>query len=197
MREYEAEMRAVRGLFAAALGAAVLLAACSAPASTPTPGPTQIPTAMAVMSGQSGAGDLAPLIKGYHKGLEVTFIHTEASDSQVADMLTRMMGPKVVLVPGLSQSPDAALANVYVFTNGIAGSGPFGSQPDVFDTVPGDENYSPLRRVNLVTWRPGKPPREVRSVEEIKAAETAGEVQITPSGAVVNMPILDWPGGHR
>lgn len=129
--------------------------------------------------------------------MEVSFIHTEASDSQVADMLTRMMGPRVVLVPRLGQSPEAALANVYVFANGVAGGGPLGFQPDVFDTVPGDEGYSPLRKVNIVTWQPGRQPKELRSVQDLRAAESAGEVGVTATGTVVNMPILEWPGGHR
>lgn len=192
-------MRAVRSPIAA-LAAAVLLAACSAPTPTPTPGPSQTPPAMAgmrVTPGQRGIGDLAPLVRGLYNGMEVTFIHTEASDPQVANMLTRMMGPQVVLVPGLSQSPEAALANVYVFTNGVAGGGPLGFQPDVFDTVPGDESYSPLRKVNMVTWQPGRQPKELRSEEDLRAAESAGEVSVTATGTVVNMPILEWPGGHR
>jgi hypothetical protein len=152
---------------------------------------------MAAPSSGRRTGEFAPLVRGFYKGMEVRFIHTEASDPQVADMLSRMMGPQVVLVPNLGQSPEAALANVYVFTNGVAGGGPFGFQPDVFDTVPGDEGYSPLRRVRLVTWQPGKPPREARSVEELKATEAAGEVSVTATGTVVNMPILEWPGGHR
>lgn len=35
---------------------------------------------------------------------EILFIHTEASDPKVAELLTRMMGPKVVVVPGLAKS---------------------------------------------------------------------------------------------
>lgn len=193
-------MRAVRSSIAALLGAAVLLAACSEPAPAPTPEPGQTPTAMAgmrVTPGQRGTGDLAPLVRGLYKGMEVTFIHTEASDPQVANMLTSMMGPQVLLVPGLSQSPEGALANVYVFTNGVLGGGPFGFQPDVFDTVPSDEGYSPLRKVNMVTWQSGRQPQELRSVQDLRAAESAGEVRIAATGTVVNMPILEWPGGHR
>jgi hypothetical protein len=134
---------------------------------------------------------------GYYNGGEVLFIHTEASDPDVADMLTDMMGPQVVLAPELAQAPESLLANVYVYTNGIQGMGPFGFQPDVFDSVPGEGSYRPLRAVNLVTWQEGVTARELRSVEEIQSAEGDGEVSIARPGIVVNMPILSWPGGSR
>jgi hypothetical protein len=146
---------------------------------------------------QAPSTDLAPLVSGFYNGGEVLFIHTESSDPEVAKMLTDMMGPQVVLVPELAQAPESLLADVYVFTNGVQGMGPFGFQPDVFDAVPGDESYRPLRAVNLVTWQKSETPRELRSVEEIQAAEAAGEVTIAQPGIVVNMPILSWPGGHR
>ena len=171
---------------------ALLLAACAR--ATATPSPTAAP--MAGM-GQTTSGDLAPLVTGFYNGGEVLFIHTEASDPDVANMLTDMMGPQVALVPELAQAPEPLLANVYVFTNGIQGMGPFGFQPDVFDAVPGEEGYRPLRVVNLVAWQEGATPRELRSVEKIQAAEAAGEVSIARPGIVVNMPILSWPGGHR
>jgi hypothetical protein len=153
-----------------------------------------------VMGGMAGplqSMDMVPPVKGYYAGEEILFIHTEASDPQVADMLTMMMGPQVVLMPRLAEAPESLLANLYVFTNGLQGGGPFGFQPDVFDAVPGDEGYSPLRAINLVAWEEGVTARELRSVEEVKAAESKGEVTIKQPGIVVNMPVLTWPGGHR
>ena len=171
---------------------ALLLAGCARGTATPSP-------TVASMSGvqQAPSTDLAPLVTGFYNGGEVSFIHTEASDPDVADMLTDMMGPQVVLAPELAQAPESLLANVYVFTNGMQGMGPFGFQPDVFDSIPGEEGYRPLRAINLVTWQEGTTPRELRSVEDIQAAEAAGEVAIAQPGIVVNMPILSWPGGHR
>jgi hypothetical protein len=90
------------------------------------------------------------------------------------------------------------LANVYVFTNGVKkGEGPFKFQADVFDRPPGTEGYSPLRAVNLVTWKDERRARELLSAAEVKAAEAAGEIDIERPGAVVNMPLLTWPGGRR
>lgn len=138
-----------------------------------------------------------PPVKGLFKGKDVVFIHTEASDPQVAGMLTRMLGPKVLHVPSLAKVPQALLAGVYVFTNGVKGEGPFGFQVDVFDSVPGEPRYTPLRAITLVTWRNGVRPRLLRSVEEIQAAVRKGEVTVKRPGVVVNMPMIAWPGGQR
>ncbi len=60
-----------------------------------------------------------PPVKGYLNGQEIEFIHTEASDSKVAQKLTDMKDSPVLAVPSLAQAPEAILANVYVFANGI------------------------------------------------------------------------------
>jgi len=148
------------------------------------------------MGGQPAVNPTPP-VKGLYKGREIQFIHTEASDAQVAGMLTRMMGPKVFAVPSLAKIPNSLLADVYVFTNGVKGDGPFGFQVDVFDSVPGKTRYTPLRAVTLVTWRSGTKPRPLRSVEEIQRALRENEVTVNRPGIVVNMPIIAWPDGRR
>jgi len=138
-----------------------------------------------------------PPIKGYMEGKEIRFIHTEASDTNVAELLTDMMGSPVLVVPSLAQAPKATLSNVYVFTNGISGEGPFKFQPDVFDNPPGTTGYSPLRALNLVTWKEEQPARKLKSAAEVEGAMEKGEVTIKQPGVVVNMPMLTWPGGRR
>lgn len=108
-----------------------------------------------------------------------------------------MMGSPVLVVPSLAEVPEASLANVYVFTNGIEGDGPMGFQPDVFDNPPNMEGYSPLRTLNLVTWVNEGDAREFKAAAEILAAEADGEVTIEQPGVVVNMPMVTWPGGER
>ena len=173
----------------------VLVAACSGLSAQP-PSPTATP-AMGAMASVAGSTDYAPLVRGYYGGEQVLFIHTEASDPQVAEMLTTMMGPQVVLVPELARAPASLLANVYVFTNGVSGDGPFGFQPDIFDSVPGDARYRPLREIHLVEWIASATAVELRSIDELRAAEARNDLTIRVTGIVVNMPILAWPGGHR
>lgn len=140
---------------------------------------------------------VAPPVRAYAEGQEVHFIHTEASDPEVAKLLTEMMRSPVLTVPSLARAPEAMLAPVYVFKNGVKGKGPFGYQPDVFDAPPGTDGYSPLRAVHLVAWKDEKAARVLRSVAELKEAEARGEVTIERPGVVVNMPLLTWPGGRR
>ena len=151
-------------------------------------------------AGMGGASAGLPTVAGYAHGQAVEFVHTEASDPQVAAMLGQMMGSPVVVVPELADVPDAVLGNVFVFHNGPQPDGPrgpFGFQPDVFDSVPGDPAYRPLRRVGLVSWQDGVEPRLLRSAEEILAAQGAGELRVEATNTVVNMPMTRWPGGNR
>jgi len=138
-----------------------------------------------------------PPIRGYMEGKEIRFIHTEASDAKVAELLTDMMGSPVLVVPSLAQAPNATLSNVYVFTNGIRGEGPFRFQADVFDNPPGTAGYSPLRALNLVTWKKEESARELKSFAEVERALNRDEVTVERPGVVVNMPLLTWPGGRR
>ena len=134
---------------------------------------------------------------GYVEGQRISFIHPEVSDKKVAGLLTEMLNSPVIVVSSLAQAPEPMLADVYVFTNGIKGGGPFGFQVDVFDAVPGQARYTPLRSVILVAWQGGAKPRLLGSVEEIQAATRKGDVTLKRPGVVVNMPMLAWPGGRR
>ena len=109
-----------------------------------------------------------PPVDGFMDGQRIRFIHTEASDPEVSKLLTEMKGSPVLIVPSLAKAPRELLANVYVFTNGVAGEGPFKFQPDVFDNPPGHAGYTPLRALVLVSW---KQPQRAR-VEERRGSET-------------------------
>jgi hypothetical protein len=138
-----------------------------------------------------------PLVKGYAEGQEILFQHTEVSDPKVAERLTEMMKSPVLVVPSLAQAPEALVARVWVFTNGVRGEGPFKYQPDVFDHPPGTPGYRPLRAIHLVTWRDERSARLLTSAREVEAAERAGAIIVERPGVVANMPLVTWPGGRR
>jgi len=75
--------------------------------------------------------------------------------------------------------------------------GPLGYAADVFDAPPGTPGYSPLRRLNLVTWADPAQARELTSAEEVLAAQADGEVTLEQPGIVINMPFVVWEGGKR
>ncbi len=138
-----------------------------------------------------------PPVNGYLDGQEIKFMHTEVSDPKIARILTDMISSPVFTVPSLTNIPESALARVYVFANGIKDGGPLKFQRDVFDSPPGTPGYSPLRRIMLVTWKEVARSRILKSVAELKEAESKGWLTIKDSSAVVNIPLLTWPGGHR
>ncbi|MBI2911450.1 MAG: hypothetical protein HYY05_04850, partial [Chloroflexi bacterium] len=55
----------------------------------------------------------------------------------------------------------------------------------------------PLRGVHLVNWKNEGAARLLTSAAEVERAVAQGEVAIERPGAVVNMPLLTWPGGQR
>lgn len=145
----------------------------------------------------TGSFAQVPAGKAYAEGKEIFFTHTEASDAGIAEKLTNMMKSPVIFVPSLADVPESALANVYVFENGLAGKGPLGFQPDVFNAPPGTDGYSPLRQIILTKWADGAESVELKSEAEILQAEKDGKLSITESGVVVNMPFLVWDSGKR
>ena len=142
-----------------------------------------------------------PAVTGYSEGQVILFIHTEASDPDIAKILTEMMGGSPVLVvSALAKAPSELLAPVYVFTNGKTGdgpTGPLGGQADIFEHPPGDSGYRPLRAVTLITWKDEASARILKSIGELRRVIDSGAVRIEETGVVVNMPFLTWPGGRR
>ena len=124
-----------------------------------------------------------PMIDGYYNGEKVFFVHTEVSDKNMADMMSMMINFPTLHVSDLTNIPQSEMSKVYVFTNGIPGSGPYGGGPfmfqiDIFDSIPGQDVYSQFRVPHLVTWNDDSIPRILTSENEILEAESNGELTI-------------------
>ena len=149
------------------------------------------------------ASVIMPMIDGYYKGNKVNFVHTEVSDSGMAKMMTSMINFPTLHVPELKNIPEDQTAKVYIFTNGIPGSEPYGGGPfmfqiDVFDSIPGQGEYSQFRVPYLVTWNENAKPRVLTSESNILKAEASGELTIQKSDNIVNAPMITWEiqGGY-
>lgn len=141
-----------------------------------------------------------PPVAGFSEGAEIFFLHTEASDREIATLLTVMMGSPVLFVPALANAPAEIRLPVYVFTNGMVpegARGPMGFQPDVFPSPPETEFYTPLREIVLAAWGNPEAARILRSAGEVTAAVENAELTLEPTGIVVNMPMVTWPDGQR
>ena len=155
---------------------------------------------MSDMSFNVNAPITIPMIDGYYNGERVFFVHTEVSDKAMAEMMTWMINFPTLHTSELKNIPEDDMSKVYVFTNGIAGSepyggGPFMSQIDVFDSIPGQTGYSQFRVPHLVTWNDDSTPRVLTSIEEILEAESNGELTIQKTDNVVNAPMIVWKSG--
>ena len=140
---------------------------------------------------------IMPMIDGYYKGNKVYFIHTEVSDSEMAEMMSKMINFPTLHVPELKNIPEDQMARVYVFTNGVPGSEPYGGGPfmfqiDVFDSIPGQKKYSQFRIPYLVTWNNDTKPSILNSESVILKAESDGKITIEKSNLVVNVPMITW-----
>jgi len=155
---------------------------------------------MSDMSFNVNAPITIPMIDGYYNGEKVFFVHTEVSDKTMAEMMSMMINFPTFYVSELTNIPSEEMAKVYVFTNGISGSGPYGGGPfmyqiDVLDSVPNQMGYSQFRIPHLVTWSDDSTPRILTSVNEILVAESNGELTIQKTDNVVNAPLVVWKSG--
>lgn len=138
-----------------------------------------------------------PMIDGYHEGNKVFFIHTEVSDEKMARMMSMMINFPTISVSELHDIPVEKQSKVYVFTNGIAGKGPYGGGPfmfqiDIFDSVPGKDEYTDYRVPHLVTWKEDSVPRLLTSESEVLQAESDGELTIEKTDMIVHAPMIVW-----
>lgn len=141
-----------------------------------------------------------PMVDGYYNGEKVFFVHTEVSDKEMAEMMSMMVNFPTLHVSNLKNIPQSEMSKVYVFTNGIRGTGPYGGGPfmfqiDVFDSIPNQMGYSQFRIPYLVTWNENSTPKILTSVKEIIEAESNGELTIQKTDNVVNAPMIVWNSG--
>ena len=128
-----------------------------------------------------------PLSRAWVESRIVEYVTTDISDLAMA----RMMGANHV--PGLAAAarlpPGSALVErVYKFPNEEQIS-IFQSAPNPVGSENQDRSYSPLWRVVLVRWSGQVVKRELRSEEELLAAEERKEVALETTDIVVNCPV--------
>ncbi len=139
---------------------------------------------------------IIPLHQGFYNGDSVYFIVTDSSDQKHADIVTEQQGWKVELAPLLANAPEAALSPVYIFKNGVEGSGVHGFQGEVFSSTPAQEDYSALTSHVHVMWNDDATPEILDSKDAILAAQANDMVTFTEPEVVMNMPQIVWPEGQ-
>lgn len=126
-----------------------------------------------------------PLNRAWVNARQVEYVTTDISDSAMAGMAGVNYAPR--LRDALGAKPSV-LERVYKFAGGEQIS-IFQSAPQPAGPASTDLAYSPLWRLALVRWSKPALVRELRSEEELLAAEEKGELSIELTNVVVNCPI--------
>ena len=118
-------------------------------------------------------------------GSTIYYIATDASVKDVADMLGVVFAERTgaTLLSGAS-------SDLYVFTNGIKGTGPMGFQASIGSTNVGDEFYSPMWRIQAATWAEPSSADFLTMSSQITSAASKGALSTEVAGVVVNCPFV-------
>jgi hypothetical protein len=135
-----------------------------------------------------------PMSRAWVDGRIVEYVTTDISDLAMA----RMMGANHV--PGLAsavRSPpgQSLVERVYKFPNEEQIS-IFASAPSPVGAENQDRSYSPLWRVVLVRWSNPVLRRELKSEEELLAAEEKKDLTLELTDIVVNCPVTRSASGQ-
>ena len=119
-------------------------------------------------------------------GSTIYYVATDASVKKVADALgvtfVNKTGPALL---------SGASSDLYVFSNGIKGTGPLGFQASIASANVGNGGYSPLWRLQATTWKEPIHAEFLTSLTQITSAAQAGKLSTTIAGVIVNCPFVE------
>ena len=126
-----------------------------------------------------------------HKGFApngsiIYYIATDASKMNVAKDLGVIFVNKTgyVLTSGAS-------SDLYVFSNGVKGTGPMGFQPSIGSSNAGDKTYSPIWRIQTVTWDNQSNVKVLTTVKQLNMDAVKNMIKINLAGVVINCPFIE------
>ena len=132
-----------------------------------------------------------PVLPGWYNGEQVYYLVTDASDEQMAAMMSANFVPRLanVLPEQPGPHPLATYDRVYKFSGAI--------QASVLPSIPiplgagnQDTAYSPLWHVYEVSWLSAAPGAPLLSAEAVLHAQEQGLISVKPTGIIVNCPVV-------
>jgi len=111
-------------------------------------------------------------------GRDAFFIQTDTSDAAFA------RERKLVHAPKIAPMADSKLSGEIFLID---------DQPAVVSSQPGRKDYTPAWRVRRASWTADS--RRLDSVDEVRAAARAGDLNVDETEIVLNAPIVKWAGG--
>ena len=119
------------------------------------------------------------------------YIITDTSAAPMAPMMSIAPSPPTGLLVAVGATDE-----IWVFGNGIEGSGVMGFQPAIFDNEAGNPVWSPFWNHFTVTWADPSEATVVTSGAELRELVEAGTLELFngtpdthPNGFVVNCPV--------
>ncbi len=117
--------------------------------------------------------------RGFYDGHQVVYLNTDTSSKQEA----RMMG--INFAPGLQHASMASQPEIYLILGRAASN-----QLAVFGSEPGENDYSPLWKETVLTWKAGVKPVLVTSDNQVDAIEKKGQMTERAAGVLLDCPII-------
>ena len=119
-------------------------------------------------------------------GSTIYYIATDASSRDAANALGILFVDKTQ-----NTLVSSAASDLYVFTNGITGTGPMDFQASIGSTNAGDEFYSPLWRIQTATWENVENASFLTTTAEITEHASEGHLTTAVAGFIVNCPFVE------
>ncbi|MGI0065356.1 MAG: DUF7482 domain-containing protein, partial [Nitrosotalea sp.] len=99
---------------------------------------------------------------------------------------------------GIQNVPSLSLLglstrDVYHFTNGIQGAGPFGYQEAISSAQPGDSTYSPICKISIINWNDPNNAKVLENKNDIEYEKSVGNIMVQEATTLDNNYILDCP----
>ncbi len=116
-------------------------------------------------------------------GSTIYYIATDASQKGPSDALGIVLANKTQ-----NTISTSAAADLYQFSNGIVGSGPLGYQSGVGSAKQGDQYYSPMWRIQVITWKDPTMATLLENTHDITSKSSLTDTM--EAGFIVNCPFF-------
>jgi len=124
-------------------------------------------------------------------GTTIYYIVTDATPKGPAEMMGVVNSPT-----SANLIANSAAVDLYQFMDGIKGSGPLGFQPGIASAALGDENYSPMWRIFIISWNEPEKALVLETKSDIDQFQSEGQISVSlarpmNSEHIVNSPFID------
>ncbi len=124
-------------------------------------------------------------------GSTIYYIVTDATPKGPAEMMGVVNAPT-----SANLITNSAAVDLFQFMDGIKGSGPLGFQPGIAAAAPGDDNYSPMWRIFMISWNDPENASVLETKSDIDQFQSDELITVTlarpmNSEHIVNCPFID------